>query len=115
MLPPAAMGSGESVADTPSAGAEFTVGVVAAPLTAWVSLLSRLYEPWVMTVPFASGLATRTIICTEPEAPAARLPRDHVTVEPDREPEAVAETNVVLAGTESERITPEASAFPVFA
>jgi len=30
----------------------------------------------VMTVPFASGLATRTTSCTEPEPPAASEPID---------------------------------------
>src|SRR2546426_4726605 len=44
-----------------------------------VSTESMLYVPSVMTVPFASGLGTRTTSCTEPEPPAASEPIDQVT------------------------------------
>src|SRR2546428_362032 len=54
-----------------------------------------------MVVPVARGLATRTTIWTEPVAPAARLPTDQVTTPEARVPAGVAETKVVLAGTES--------------
>src|SRR5438093_13125415 len=66
-----------------------------------------------MEVPLARGLATRTTIWTEPEAPAARLPGDQVTTPEARVPPAVAETKVVLAGTVSVRTTPVALALPV--
>src|SRR5262250_2861094 len=114
MFPPAATGSGASLADTVRTGDEVTVVVIAAPFTAAVSLLSTLQVPLVMRVPLASGLATRTTIWTEPEAPAARAPGDQVTVLPARAPPPVAETNVVLAGTTSVTTTPEALAVPVF-
>src|SRR5437773_1473777 len=45
---------------------------MASPHTAAVSAVSILYVPSVMTVPFASGLLTRTTSWTEPEPPAAR-------------------------------------------
>src|SRR6266702_8283735 len=106
MVPPATTGSGASVADTVRTGAEVTVVVMALPLAGAVSTESMLYVPSVMTVPFASGLATRTTSCTEPEAPAASEPIDQVTTEPDRVPPAVALTNVVLAGTVSLITTP---------
>ena len=66
-----------------------------------------------MEVPLARGLATRTTIWTEPEAPAARLPTDQVTTPEARVPPAVAETKVVLAGTVSVITTPVALALPV--
>src|SRR5689334_23285432 len=67
-----------------------------------------------MTVPLVSGLATRTTIWTEPEAPAARLPMDQVTVPPESAPETVAETKVVLVGTVSAMTTPVAPLLPLF-
>src|SRR3989442_1002001 len=63
-----------------------------------------------MEVPLARGLATRTTIWTEPEAPAARLPGDQVTTPEARVPPAEAETKVVLAGTVSVRTMPGALA-----
>src|SRR3989442_15777284 len=65
-----------------------------------------------MEVPLARGLATRTTIWTEPEAPAARLPGDQVTTPEARVPPAVAETKGVLAGTVSVRTTPEVGRAP---
>src|SRR5438093_1161564 len=65
-----------------------------------------------MTVPFASGLATRTTSCTEREPPAASDPIDQVTIPAKSDPPPVADTNVVLAGTVSERTTPVAPEFP---
>ena len=67
-----------------------------------------------MTVPFASGLATPTVSVTEPETPASSEPIDQVTVPALSDPLPVADTNVVLAGTLSERTTPVAPEFPVF-
>src|SRR2546428_6943482 len=67
-----------------------------------------------MEVPLARGLATRTTIWTEPEAPAARLPGDQVTTPLARVPPGVAETKVVLAGTVSVRTTSVGWAWPVF-
>ena len=114
IVPPAATGSGASVADTVSTGAEVTVVVIAAPLTDAVSLQAMPYDPFVMIVPFASGLATRTTSWTDPEAPAASAPIDQVTTPAESVPLLVADTNVVLAGTVSETITPVAPVLPVF-
>src|SRR6266704_6699977 len=115
MLPPAATGSGASVADTVRTGADVTVVVTLGPATEPVSLLTIAYEALVITVPLVSGLATRTTSCTEPEAPAAREPSDQVTTEPERVPAAEADTNVVLAGSVADRLTPVAPELPVFA
>ena len=68
-----------------------------------------------MTVPLASGLATLTTSCTEPEPPAARAPIDQVTTPPDSAPLPVADKNVVLTGIVSDSTTPVAPEFPVFA
>src|SRR2546425_852755 len=68
-----------------------------------------------MTVPFARGLLTLTVRVTEPEPPAASAPIDQVTTPAEREPPPVADTNVAFAGTVSERTTPVAPEFPVFA
>src|SRR5213594_949262 len=114
IVPPATTGSGASVADTARTGAEVTVVVMALPLTGAVSTESMLYVPSVMTVPFASGLATRTTSCTEPEPPAASDPIDQVTTPAEIDPPPVADTNVVLTCTVSERTTPVAPEFPVF-
>ena len=111
---PAATGSGASIADTVRTGAEVTVVVMAAPLTDAVSLQAMPYDPFVMTVPFASGVATRTTSWTDPEAPAASEPIDQVTTPTESVPLFVADTNVVFAGTVSERITPVAPVLPVF-
>src|SRR5437899_110430 len=66
-----------------------------------------------MTVPVARGLATRTTSWTDPEAAAASGPIDQGTTPAAGEPACVADTNVVFAGTVSERITPVAPALPV--
>ena len=68
-----------------------------------------------MTVPFASGLATCTTICTEPDEAAFSAPMVQVTTPPAIVPPAVAETNEVLAGTVSVIATPVAFMFPVLA
>src|SRR5438093_240368 len=114
IVPPGATGSGASVADTVRTGADVTVVVMAVPLTGAVSTESMLYVPSVRTVPFASGLATRTTSCTAPEPPAASDPIDQVTIPAESDPPPVADTNVVLAGTVSERTSPVAPEFPVF-
>ncbi len=113
-VPPAATGSGASVADTVSTGADVTVVVIAAPLTDAVSLQAMPYDPLVMTVPFVSGVATRTTSWIEPEAPAASEPIGQVTTPADSVPLLVADTNVVFEGNVSERITPVAPMLPVF-
>jgi len=115
MLAPAVTGSGASLAESASTGAEVTVVVTAAPAIAAVSAQSTAYVPFVIVVPLASGLFARTTICTEPEAPAARLPMLHVTVPPASVPPAVADTNVVFAGTASVTTTAVAPPVPLLA
>src|SRR6267143_1522990 len=114
MLAPAATGSGASVLEIVRTGEDETVVVMAAPANGVVSLESMLKAPLVMTVPLGSGLATCTTSCTEPEPPAARAPMFQVTTPAARAPPAVAETNVVFAGTVSVITTPVAPAVPVF-
>src|SRR5881296_2847658 len=113
IVPPAATGSGASVADTVRTGAEVTVLVMTVPLTGAVSTESMLKALLVITVPLASGVLTRTTSWTEPEAPAASEPIDQVTTPAASEPPPVTDTNVVFAGTVSDRITPVAPALPV--
>ncbi len=108
-------GSGASVPLKVRIGAAVTPVVMTVPATADVSLLSMLYEPFVMVVPFARGLATRTTICTEPEDEIGSVPMFQVTTPPESVPPRVAETNVVFAGTVSVMTTPVASAVPPFA
>src|SRR5258706_2077691 len=95
--------------------APMTPVVPGAPLGGGVSLQSMLNEPFVMVVPFASGLATRTTICTVPEAEAFNAPRLQVTTLPERVPPEVADTKVVLAGSVSVITAPVALALPPFA
>src|SRR5438876_1036297 len=111
---PAFTGSGESVLETFSTGVDVTVVVATAPATGAVSFESIVYEPFVMTVPFASGLFTRTTSCTEPDAPALTAPMFQVTTPADSVPPPVADTKVVLAGSGSRRTTPVALLVPVF-
>src|SRR5438093_1279729 len=106
-------GAGASVADTVRTGAEVTVVVMAAPLTGDVSAASMLKVLLVITVPLASGVLTRTTSWTDPEAPAASEPIGQVTTPAESEPPPVADTNVMFAGTASERITLVAPEFPV--
>src|SRR5438093_816788 len=113
IVPPAATGSGASVADTVRTGAEVTVVVMAAPLIGAVSAESMLYVPFVIAVPLARGVLTRTVSVTDPEAPAASEPIDQVTTPAASEPPPVADTNVVFAGTVSLTTTPVALEFPV--
>src|ERR1041384_1173204 len=114
MFEPALTGSGASVLEMLSVGDELTVVVIAAPAAGGVSFESMLYVPFVMIVPFASGLATCTTSCTELEAPAARAPMFQVTTPAASVPPPVADTNDVFAGTVSAITTPVALAFPVF-
>src|SRR5439155_1274849 len=95
-------------------GADVTVVVMTAPATAAVSLLSMAYVELVITVPFARGLVARATSCTEPDDPAFNAPMFQVTTPADRVPPAVAETNVVFAGTVSAITTPLALALPLF-
>src|SRR5213594_2708622 len=113
IVPPAATGSGASVADTARTGAEVTVVVMVLPETGAVSVESMLNVPFVMTVPFDRGLLTLTVSVTEPEPPAASAPIDQVTTLPDSVPPPVADTNVVLTGTVPDSTTPVAPVFPV--
>src|SRR5262245_5180030 len=99
MLLPASTGSGASAPETLNDGTESTVVVMPGPATGAVSAQSMEAEPLVMTVPLASGLVTRTTICTEPLAPAFSVPRLHDTVPEACDPPPVADTKVVLAGT----------------
>src|SRR3989338_2769652 len=96
MLLPAATGSGASVLVNVNRVSDRTVVVTAAPLVAAVSLQSMLYVPLVTIVPFATGMSIDTTTCTEPEPPAARLPRPHVTTPPASVPPPVADTNVEI-------------------
>src|SRR5713101_817798 len=64
-----------------------------------------------MTVPFASGLAACTTICTDEDDPAFSAPMFQVTTPAATLPPAVADTKVVFAGTVSVITTPLASAF----
>ena|SRR2546427_62246 len=114
MFDPAFTGSGASAFEMVRTGWDDTVVVIAVPDTGVVSLLSILKVELVITVPFASGLATCTTSCTEPEPPAATAPVFQVTTPAARAPPAVAETNVVFAGTVSVITTPVAPAVPVF-
>ena len=114
MLAPAATGSGASLFERVRIGEEDTVVVIAVPATGAVSLLSMLKVALVTTVPFGSGLATCTTICTDPEAPAFRAPMVQVTTPADTLPPPVADTKLVFPGTVSVITTPLALAFPVF-
>src|SRR2546428_11340494 len=114
MALPAFTGSGASVLEMFSTGAELTVVVTVAPAVGAVSFESIWYEPLVMIVPFASGLLTLTTSCAVEEAPALSAPRLQVTTPPENEPPPVAETNVVFAATASETTTPVALSVPVF-
>src|ERR1041384_1948134 len=114
MLDPAFTGSGPSLLEIASTGDDVTVVVSAAPAAGAVSLLSMLYVPFVITVPFASGLATCTTSCTDPDAPAASAPMFQVTTPAASVPPPVADTNEVFAGTVSLIAPPVALAFPVF-
>jgi len=114
MLPPAATGSGASPTDRVSTGAEVTVVVTAAPATGVVSAQSTLAPASVMIVPLASGFATRTTSCAEPDPPAARAPTFQVTVPAECVPPAVADTKVVLDGTPTVTTVAEAFMLPLF-
>src|SRR5206468_9239499 len=103
-----------SVEAMPRTGADTTVVVTPGPAADEVSLLTMAYEELLITVPLASGLATRTASWTDPDAPAASEPRLHVTTPPLSAPPPVAETKVVLAGTVSLIAAPVAATVPVF-
>src|SRR6267378_3247330 len=110
---PATAGSGASLLPMFRIGSDVTVVVIAAPAVGAVSLLSMAYEALLMRVPSASGLATCTIICTEPDEPAFSAPMFQVTTPPAREPPPDADTNVVFAGSASVIATPVAFMLPV--
>src|SRR2546428_423365 len=114
MFDPAFTGSGASLFERVRTGRDDTVVVIAVPATGAVSLLSMLNVALVITVPFASGLATCTTSCAVPEPPPATAPTFQVTTPPARVPPAVADTNEVFAGTVSAITTPVAAAVPVF-
>src|SRR6267142_792792 len=114
MPAPAFTGSGASVFEMVRTGTDDTVVVITAPATGAVSLLSMPYVALLITVPFASGLAACTIICTDEDAPAFSAPMFQVTTPADRLPPAVADTKVVFAGSVSAITTPVAFADPVF-
>src|SRR5262245_21524789 len=115
MFDPAATGSGESAEEILMTGAEVTVVVTAGPPEEAVSLLRTAYDPLVMIVRFGRPVATRTVTCADPDAPAARVPSDQVTIPPESVPPPVAATNVVFEGTGSVTITPVAVTLPVLA
>ena len=111
---PAATGSGASVFEMPRTGAEATVVLASGPVWARDWLLTTVQPVLVITMPLASGESTRTVRVTEPETPALTLPMFQVTTPPATPPDAEADTNVVLAGSGSRRITPVAFEVPVF-
>src|SRR5437899_2893175 len=114
MSDPAFTGSGAPDLVMLRTGDEFTVVVAAAPLTGAVWFESIWYQPLVITVPFASGLFTRTTSCTEDDTAVLRAPIVQVTMPPASVPPPVADTKVVFAGSASETTTPVAFSFPVF-
>src|SRR6266699_1823834 len=114
MLPPAFTGLGAAVFDTFRTGAEVTVVVAFGPVCGSDSLLSIVQPVLVITVPFASGEFTLTVSVTEPDEPAFTLPTFQVTMPPATEPDAEADTNVVLAGSGSWMTTPVALFVPTF-
>src|SRR5712691_9735340 len=111
---PAFTGSGASAFEMLSAGAEETVVVTTAPAVGDVSLDVIWYEPFVITVPFASGAFTFTTICTDPDTPVFRAPMFQVTTLPASAPPPVADTNVVFVGRASVIATPVAFSLPEF-
>src|SRR6267142_6376278 len=88
MLAPARTGSGESVFDRVSTGAELTVVVASGPVCGSDSLLSMVQPVLVITVPLARGLFTWTTSCTDPELPEFTLPTFQVTTPAARVPPA---------------------------
>src|SRR5258705_535426 len=88
---------------------------IAGPATGLVWALSMLQAPLVMPVPLASGLATRTTTCTDPEPAGARLPSVQRTLPLDSVPPAVADTKVVLAGTAAVIVVALAALVPALA
>src|SRR6266581_8981979 len=114
MLLPAATGSGASVFEMLSTGVEVTVVVSAAPFTGAASFDVSVYDPLVITVPFASGELTLTTSCTDVDVPAFSAPMFQVTTPPASVPPPVADTKLVFAGTVSVITTPVALAFPAF-
>src|SRR5262245_62020757 len=98
MLAPASTGSGASPAVTARTGDEVTFVVAVGPVTGAVWAESMPAPALVMIVPVASGFATRTTSCADPEAPAARVPMAQVTTPADSVPPPVADTKVVFAG-----------------
>src|SRR5436309_1120677 len=114
MFAPAATGSGAPAFEMLRTGAELTVVASAAPSAGGVSFESIWWLLLVMVVPFGSGVLTLTTRVTVPDAPAARLPRVHVTMPPAGAPGAEADTNVVFAGSGSLITTPVAFSFPLF-
>src|SRR5882672_8839107 len=114
MFDPAFTGSGASALEIASTGLDDTVVLMAVPLTGAVSFESTAKAALVMSVPFASGLATCTTSCTDPEAPAASAPTFQVTTPAASAPPPVADTKLVFAGTVSVTTTPVALALPLF-
>src|SRR5947199_957024 len=108
MFAPATTGSGASVFEMFRVGVEATVVVIDAPAVGAVSLLSMLYVPLVMTVPFASGLVTATTSCTLADAPAARAPTFQDTTHAARLRPLVADPKLVLTRMLSVITTPVA-------
>src|SRR5262245_48789521 len=110
---PAPIGSALSVAITLSIGLEVTDVLIDAAVTGPVSAQSIDAVPAGSWVPLASGLATCTVICTDPDPPAATVPSGQETVAPERIPPPVAETKLAFAGTVPVRTTVVALALPL--
>ena len=84
-MAPASTGSGASAAVTERTGLDVTV-VVVEPATGAVWAESMLAPLLVRMVPVASGFATRTTSCADPEAEAASVPIGQVTTPADSVP-----------------------------
>src|SRR5262245_39305215 len=98
----------------PRTGADPTVVVVEAETIGAVCAESSVAPVFVISVPFASGLATRTVYCSEDVAEALSDARFQVTVPPDCVPPTVAETKVAFDGTGAVSTTLVAFMLPLF-
>src|SRR5438874_1792736 len=95
-------------------GLEATVVVAFGPVCGRISLLSIVQPVLVIRVPFAIGLFTRAMSCTDPDTPAPTAPMFQLTTPPESVPPPVADTKLVPEGSGSARTTPVALLVPVF-
>src|SRR5438093_860699 len=114
MLLPAFTGSGASAFVIARTGAVDTVVGAIPPATGAVSFESMPYVALLMTVPFASGLATCTTNCTDEDDPELNAPMFQVTTPAASVPPPVAALFPYSALFRSVITTPLALALPVF-